>query len=118
MFHTDGDISELIPLYIEEGLDLLQGLEPAAGVDIIALNEKYGDKIAWNGNIDVSVSYGQDRQKKSVKNLNGLCKLYSQVIVVFGPCTDIMDFHPIDNIESMYSLPSAFDYNTGEFDYH
>ena len=120
MFHTDGDISELIPLYIEEGLDLLQGLEPAAGVDIIALNEKYGDKIAWNGNIDVSrFLWTGSPEEVSFKNLNGLCKVYSQVdSLVFGSCTDIMDFHPIDNIESMYRDVFVFDYNTGEFDYH
>ena len=80
MFHTDGDISELIPLYIEEGLDLLQGLEPAAGVDIIALNEEYGDKIAWNGNINVSRLLWTGSPEESVKNLNGLCKTSLQVI--------------------------------------
>jgi uroporphyrinogen-III decarboxylase len=118
MFHTDGEISELIPLYIEQGLDLLQGLEPAAGVDLIALNEKYGDKISWNGNIDVSrllwqgtpaeVRTESERIIKAVAPSNNL---------VFGPCTDIMEFHPIENIQALYATAWAFDYTTKTFDY-
>lgn len=118
MIHTDGKIDELVPRYIEMGLDLLQGLEPAAGVDLIALNEQYGDKIAWNGNLDVSrllwkgtpmeVRNEAERIIKAVGPSNNL---------VFGPCTDIMAWHPIENIEALYSAAFAFDPSTAQFNY-
>lgn len=118
MFHTDGDISDLLPLYVDIGLDLLQGLEPIAGVDIITLNEQYGDKIAWNGNIDVSrllwkgtpaeVRAESERVIKSVAPSNNL---------VFGPSTDIMAFHPIENILAMYDAALAFDLKSRSFNY-
>jgi hypothetical protein len=118
MIHTDGKIDKLIPCYIEMGLDLLQGLEPAAGVDIIALNEKFGDKIAWNGNIDVSVllwegtpqevKYECERIIKAVAPSNNL---------VFGPCTDIMSFHPVENIEMLYNTARAYNINSAKFEH-
>lgn len=118
MFHTDGDISELIPLYIEEGLDLLQGLEPAAGVDIIALNEKYGDTLAWNGNIDVSrllwKGTPEEVRQEAERIVRAVAPSHN---LVFGPCTDIMDFHSIENIQAMYNAAFAFNYDTNEFDY-
>lgn len=118
MIHTDGKIDELLPYYIDMGLDLLQGLEPAAGVDLIELNEKYGDKIAWNGNIDVSellwkgtlgaIRRESERIIKAVAPSNNL---------VFGPCTDIMSFHPIKNIEALYNTAKAYSVKKRVFNY-
>ena len=118
MIHTDGKIDDLIPMYIEMGLDMLQCLEPAAGVDIIALNEQFGDKISWNGNIDVSrllwegtpteVRAESERVLKAVAPSNN---------IAFGPCTDIMAWHTVDNIEAMYDTAHAYDYTTGKFNY-
>jgi hypothetical protein len=118
MFHTDGDISDLLPHYISIGLDLLQGLEPAAGVDIVALNEKYGDKIAWNGNIDVSELLWRGTPEEIRKQCeNVIKKVAPSHNLVFGPCTDIMGWHPIDNIITMYDTARAFDLSTQQFKY-
>ena len=118
MIHTDGKIDKLIPCYIEMGLDMLQCLEPAAGVDIIALNEKYGDKISWNGNIDVSVLLW----KGAPGEVRSQCEKIIKAVapsknLAFGPCTDIMAWHPIENIESMYDTARAYDIQTGNFVY-
>ncbi len=118
MIHTDGKIDKLIPLYIEMGLDLVQGLEPIAGVDIIALNEQYGDKISWNGNIDVSVLLW----KKPPEQVRKQCEKVIKAVapnnnLVFGPSTDIMTGHPIENIEMMYNTARAYNIQTGKFNY-
>lgn len=118
MIHTDGKIDELIPYYIEMGLDLLQCLEPAAGVDIIALNEQYGDKISWNGNIDVSVLLWQGTPNEVRNQCEKIIKAVAPSNnLVFGPCTDIMAFHPIENIEILYNTANAYDIQTGKFKY-
>ena len=118
MIHTDGKIDKLIPCYIEMGLDLLQGLEPAAGVDIISLNEKYGDKISWNGNIDVSVLLWQGTPDKVRNQCEKIIKAIAPSNnLVFGPCTDIMTIHPIENIETIYKTANAYNIQTRIFDY-
>ena len=53
IYHTDGDIRMLIPDLIESGVTALQPLETKAGMDIRELKEKYGDDLAFIGNIDV-----------------------------------------------------------------
>jgi len=51
--HCCGRVKDLIPLFIEEGIDCLQPLEVKAGMDLIELKEKYGDKMSFMGGIDV-----------------------------------------------------------------
>ncbi len=119
MIHTDGKIDKLIPCYIEMGLDLVQGLEPAAGVDIVALNKQYGDKISWNGNIDVSVLLWQGTPDEVRKQCEKVIKAVAPSNnLIFGPCTDIMAWHPIENIETLYDTARAYNLQTGEFKYN
>ncbi|MFQ6094888.1 MAG: uroporphyrinogen decarboxylase family protein [Candidatus Bathyarchaeia archaeon] len=53
MLHCCGRVKDLIPYFIEEGIDCLQPLEVKAGMDLIELKEKYGEKICFMGGIDV-----------------------------------------------------------------
>lgn len=50
--HSCGCVKELIPLFIEAGIDCLQPLEVKAGMDLIDLKRKYGEKMAFMGGID------------------------------------------------------------------
>jgi uroporphyrinogen decarboxylase len=51
--HSCGRVKDLIPYFIEEGIDVLQPLEVKAGMDLVELKERYGDRIAFMGGIDV-----------------------------------------------------------------
>lgn len=53
IFHTDGDVNGVIDLYLEAGFDCLQPLESKASMDVRKLCPKYGDRLAFFGNIDV-----------------------------------------------------------------
>lgn len=50
--HSCGDITPLVPEFYEIGLDALNPLEVKAGVNPIALKEKYGDKMLFHGGIN------------------------------------------------------------------
>ncbi len=50
--HTDGNIMGILDMIVETGIDALNPLEPAAGMDIGLLKRRYGDRIALIGNID------------------------------------------------------------------
>ncbi len=45
--HSCGFIDKLLPHMVEAGLNGIQGLEPAAGVDLAHLKETLGDKVAF-----------------------------------------------------------------------
>jgi len=52
---SDGDVSELIPLWLEAGLDLVWPMEVAAGMDVVALRREYGQDLNMIGGIDKRV---------------------------------------------------------------
>jgi len=49
---SDGKIDELIPLWLECGINFHWPLEVAAGMDAVALRKKYGKELILSGNID------------------------------------------------------------------
>ncbi len=53
--HTDGNVSGIIDLLVETGIDGLGPLEPDAGNDLLAIQAEWGDRIALIGNIDVDL---------------------------------------------------------------
>jgi len=53
ILHSCGNVRMLIPYFIKEGLSCLQPLEVKAGMDLVALKEQWGDKLAFMGGIDV-----------------------------------------------------------------
>ena len=66
IFHTDGDVRILIPQFIEAGITCLNPIE-ADLLDIAKLKERYGDKLAFCGGIDVrKLSQGPESAKKEV----------------------------------------------------
>jgi uroporphyrinogen decarboxylase len=54
MLHSDGDIRLLMDMIIEAGVDIIQPLQPDAGMDIVEVSKRWGGKICLVGNIDVS----------------------------------------------------------------
>ncbi len=53
ILHSCGNVEELIPYFIEDGLNCLQPLEVKAGMDVVKLKEQFGDRMAFMGGIDV-----------------------------------------------------------------
>ena len=49
---SDGNMNPVIDSFIECGVNVFYPLEPAAGMDIVELRKKYGNKIAFKGGID------------------------------------------------------------------
>jgi hypothetical protein len=49
---TDGNVEDLIDIFLDAGLTGLAPNEPAAGVDTVALRKKYGRRLALKGGID------------------------------------------------------------------
>jgi len=49
---SDGYIGELIPIWIEAGINCCSPIEVAAGNDIVAYRRQFGRKMAYSGGID------------------------------------------------------------------
>lgn len=63
----DGKIDELIPLWLEVGINFHWPLEVAAGMDAVALRKKYGKQLILSSNIDKrALLGGKDAIRKEV----------------------------------------------------
>ena len=49
---SDGEVSELIPLWIEAGINVSDPMEVAAGNDIGAARQRWGKRMAFKGGLD------------------------------------------------------------------
>lgn len=49
---SDGNMIPLIDAFIESGVNIMFPAEPAAGMDIVNLRNKYGNRLAFKGGID------------------------------------------------------------------
>lgn len=52
ILHSDGNIAPLLDRFIELGFDGINPVEPKAGLDAVALRERYGDRLALLGGLD------------------------------------------------------------------
>jgi len=60
ILHCCGQVKDLIPYFIEEGITCLQPLEVKAGMDLIELKNRYGDRMCFMGGIDVRLMAQED----------------------------------------------------------
>lgn len=63
IYHTDGNVNGVIDLYIEAGINCLQPLEAKASMDLRQIAPKYGDRMAFMGNVNVLAMLDNDREK-------------------------------------------------------
>jgi len=54
IFHSDGDVTEVLDDMIEARIDGLHPVEPLAGMDIAFLKKRYGKRLILVGNVDSS----------------------------------------------------------------
>ena len=64
---SDGRVDELMPIWIESGINSCRPMEVAAGNDIVALRERFGTDMAFMGGIDKrSIAAGGDEMRREV----------------------------------------------------
>jgi hypothetical protein len=74
IYHSDGDVTAVIPDLLKLGMDGLHPLEPAV-MDIQKVKKMYGDKVTLIGNVDINTltSGTEDDVKQEVWSLMDSC---------------------------------------------
>ena len=110
MHHTCGSVVDLIPDFIDSGLDILQSLQPkAAGMDLGRLKREYGKYIAFHGSIDIqeTLPYGAiEDVREMVKERMSVGKQGGGFII----CTahNIQPDTPTENILALFEAYKEF----------
>jgi hypothetical protein len=95
-YHTDGNLDEILPIFIKLGINALHPIEPMSN-DIYKIKDKYGDKICLCGNIDlVLLTNGtkQNIREDVIKHLDYLGKNGGYVC---GTSSSLYDGIPPEN---------------------
>jgi uroporphyrinogen decarboxylase len=60
MLDSDGNIEELIPLWLEVGINYIYPMECAAGMDVVKLRKEYAQELIMGGGMDKRILAGGD----------------------------------------------------------
>ncbi len=108
--HADGDVSSLIPRFIELGVDVLNPLENTKSLtQIYDIKKQFGESISLHGNIDVEevlINGTKEQVKQSV--IEHVNRLNNNGGYIISSSHDINQHVPIENfitmIETIHSL--------------
>jgi uroporphyrinogen decarboxylase len=96
-YHSDGNISTIIPDLIEIGLDVLNPIQPAC-MDPQILKQKYGDKLCFWGSIDEqhTLPFGTAADVRQ-EVFTRLATLGKQGGLILGPTHHVQLDTPLEN---------------------
>jgi hypothetical protein len=99
--HSCGNIDEILPDMVDAGLNGIQALEPAAGVDLQNLKETLGDRVCFLGGLDSSRILNFGTPKDVVEEVKRGIKIAAPGGGYFvGPSHNILNM-PWENVLAM-----------------
>ncbi|MFH1741967.1 MAG: uroporphyrinogen decarboxylase family protein [bacterium] len=110
MHHTCGSVRDLIPDFIECGLDILQSLQPkAAGMDLSDLKREFGRDLCFHGGVDIQelLPRGNPESiRREVKRLMNAGSPGGGFII--STAHNILPDVPLDNVLALYEAYGEF----------
>ncbi len=111
-YHSDGDISAIIPELIEIGLDVLNPVQPAC-MDPAELKQRYGDKLCFWGSIDeqhtLPMGTPEDVEAEVLRRLRTIGKDGG---LILGPTHHVQLDTPMENFWAMVNTTRNTPYQT------
>ena len=107
-FHSDGNVTGLLPDFIEVGVDIFQAVQPKS-LNTDFIKKKFGSKLSFWGGVDIqevmpygSISDIHDEVRLRIKTL-GECGGF-----IISPSHSIQPDVPIENILAFYDAVKKF----------
>ena len=75
VLHSCGYIEQILDMIVDVGFDALNPMEVKAGCDVLRFAEKYADKLAFVGGLDIRILEGGDKaviKKEVLRLVNGM----------------------------------------------
>ena len=110
VLHSDGDLTEVMELIIDTGVDAIMALQPFCGMDIKQLKREYGERITLWGNINISdlLIFGTpDEIDTVVRETVGIAAPGGRFILSTSNSPAIPDV-PTENLLAMYKAAEKY----------
>lgn len=108
MLHSDGLVEDLLPEFIDLGVDAIHPLEPVEALDQVKIKDKYGKDLSFVGGIDIShVMPG------SLKGVVKEVKLRIEQLApgggyILAPSNHLQADVPPENVVKLYKAATEF----------
>jgi uroporphyrinogen decarboxylase len=104
MYHTDGAIYQLIPEFIEMGVDVLNPLQPdAKGMDLPKIKAEFGDRLTFHGGVDIMRTLPKGKPEQVRAEVRGRVQALGQGGgYILCSSHHIQPDTPIENVIAMY----------------
>jgi uroporphyrinogen decarboxylase len=103
MMHSCGSVRDLIPRFVELGLDILEVVQvDAAKMDIRELHEDFYGKLAFCGSISVQTTLPFGTREDVVREVELRKELFKDGGMTIAPTHAIQVGTPLENILAMY----------------
>jgi uroporphyrinogen decarboxylase len=104
MYHTCGAVRQLIPDFIEMGVDILNPIQVSAdGMDPAELKREFGDELCFHGAMDIQTVLSQGSAGEVRDEVKRLCDVLGPGGgFILAPTNNIMPETPMENILALY----------------
>ena len=103
LLHTDGDIRTLLEPIAACGFDGLQSLQPSAGVDILEVKRRFGQRLCLWGNLDLDRLMPFGTPQEIAEEVRRLCSTVGRDGgFLLSTCNILIDAIPLENAVAMY----------------
>ena len=101
--HSCGSVRELIPDFIEMGVDILNALQPrAAGMDSFELKKEFGNELVFHGGLDIQGGITGSVEMAIKEAITRLKAFAPGGGYIFAPSNHFMQDVPLDNFMTLY----------------
>lgn len=108
-FHSCGAVRELIPDFIDMGVDILNSLQPAAvGMDSFELKREFGRDLVFHGGLDLQGALRGSRRDVEDEVKRRIDAFAPGGGYIFAPSNHLIRDIPVENVLTMYD--TAFEY--------
>jgi uroporphyrinogen decarboxylase len=103
MMHSCGSVRELIPRFIDMGLDILDVVQvDAAGMSVAELHREFYGKIVLRGSMSVQSTLPFGTKEDVRREVALRQELYRDGGMIIGPTHAIQPLTPVENVLEMY----------------
>lgn len=118
MYHGCGNVNMIFEDYIDMGVDLYNPLEAKAGMDVLELRRKYGHRIGFSGNNDITLweRGNLEEIRRNTLSILNAAKGGGYVFQSDHSVSSDVSGHTYDYIMSLLREHGKYPLDLGEFD--
>ncbi|MBN1146593.1 MAG: hypothetical protein JXA78_05015 [Anaerolineales bacterium] len=108
MLHSDGLITTLLEDLIEVGIDVIHPLEPLPSVDFVEIKQRFGERVAFLGAIDISHTMPGSIEDVVLEAKTRIEQLAHGGGYILAPSNHLQADVPAENVVALYEAARRY----------